>query len=217
MSEVIFDPDKEYGFTVRVGSVSKLPPWDRFRYDKIKYIADNCNNVIDFGGAIRSLIEIVHFRNYTTVDIDHGCNPDIVADICDLHMIADESVDGIICSAVLEHVYDPFKAVEEIFRVLKKGACLYVYIPFIFKHHRSSRCEDYWRFTKDGLKYLFLEKTHFSSMTYEPVRYRSETIMNLTRHFGKKSLFHNLIGRHLYKGASLDDSMTSGFNIFLIK
>src|SRR5262245_39719920 len=46
-----------------------------------------------------------------SVDIDPDAKPDIVGDVHDLHMIPDNSADGVFTSSVLEHVRDPWKAV----------------------------------------------------------------------------------------------------------
>lgn len=49
-----------------------------------------------------------------------GRNVDIQGDLIHLP-IKDESVDTIVCTGVLEHVSDPHKAVEEIYRALSAG------------------------------------------------------------------------------------------------
>jgi len=61
-------------------------------------------------------------------------NVDIIADAHRLPY-ADSSVDGIYCSAVMEHLYDPPKAVAEMLRVLKSGAVAYVRTPFLQPYH----------------------------------------------------------------------------------
>lgn len=221
------DPKKNYGFSIKTNSTDRLPRWDRFYFEKMKYMAENCECVLDFGGSVRSIKEIVHFKKILTVDIMPEINignpvldikPDIVADICNLHMFKDNSVEGVICDSILPYVYDPFTAVEELHRILKKDGKLFVKVHFLFGYGPCPGVyKDYWRFTKDGIKYLFLERTKFSKMEYEPVRYSVETILNLNRHFGKYSLFHELFGKNLFKMAKYNDRNTSGFNIFLIK
>ncbi len=219
MSSFNFDINKDYGFTDRVNSLEELREWDLFRFNKIKQISEECTEVLDFGAASRCLSEILPFRNYKSIDFCAAFKPDIVADICDMYMIKDEEYSGVICSAVLEHVYNPFKAVEELYRIMKKDGYLYVYVPFLFKYHapKSGEFKDYWRFTKDGIHHLFMEHVKFSSMEYAPIRYEKETIMNLTKLFGKRSLFHKIIGRKLYKNAQYTDEMVSGFSILCRK
>ncbi|MBI5779284.1 MAG: methyltransferase domain-containing protein [Planctomycetes bacterium] len=55
--------------------------------------------------------------------------PDIVGNAQDLHMLADNSVDFVIFSHVLEHLPNPLKALKEFHRVLKPGGILYLGIP----------------------------------------------------------------------------------------
>jgi len=47
----------------------------------------------------------------------------------DLSRFKDETFDVVICAEVLEHLYDPFKAVEEAHRVLKKGGLYITTVP----------------------------------------------------------------------------------------
>ena len=59
--------------------------------------------------------------------------------------LEDNSVDGIICLAVLEHIYDYDKALSEFYRVLKPGGTLVISAPFLYGFH-AAPC-DYFRFT----------------------------------------------------------------------
>jgi predicted SAM-dependent methyltransferase len=75
-------------------------------------------------------------RNYKpdgflTVDIDPTHQPDLVADVTDLHMLAEGSVEEICASHILEHLAWPlaFKALGEWARVLRVGGVLRVAVP----------------------------------------------------------------------------------------
>lgn len=61
-------------------------------------------------------------------------NVDIVADAHQLPY-ANDSVDAIFCEAVLEHLEDPRKAVEEMFRILKPGGKVIAITPFLQAFH----------------------------------------------------------------------------------
>ena len=65
----------------------------------------------------------------------------------------------VITQEVLEHVQDPFKAISEIYRVMKPGGILYCQLPFIIGYHPGPT--DYWRFTKEGISEL-ITRTGFS-------------------------------------------------------
>lgn len=87
-----------------------------------------------------------------TLNIDDFVNVDIVADAHRLPF-KDNSVDSIICIAVLEHVYDPEIVVSEMIRVLKPGGYLYAEVPFIFFFHGYPN--DFKRYTLEGMRRLF--------------------------------------------------------------
>ncbi|BFP39811.1 class I SAM-dependent methyltransferase [Flavobacteriaceae bacterium GF1] len=57
--------------------------------------------------------------DYVTTDLNSPL-ADIKADICNLPF-EDESFDVILCNHVLEHIPDDKKAMEELYRILKKG------------------------------------------------------------------------------------------------
>lgn len=78
---------------------------------------------------------------------------DIVADITDFVPMEDNSVDFIICTAVLEHVKDPQKVVAEMHRILRTGGEAWVDIPFMQPYHKAP--DDFQRFTISGIKHLF--------------------------------------------------------------
>jgi len=67
--------------------------------------------------------------------------------------VTNTSFDCVLCSAVLEHLEEPEKALRECFRVLKPGGKAIYLVPFIWHLHEQPR--DFYRFTKYGLHYLF--------------------------------------------------------------
>lgn len=69
-----------------------------------------------------------------------------------------ETFDSALCTAVLEHLEEPEKALQECLRVLKPGGYAIYSVPFIWHLHEEPR--DFYRFSRYGLKYLF-EKTGF--------------------------------------------------------
>lgn len=65
----------------------------------------------------------------------------------------DESFDCILSTAVLEHLEDPKRALDEACRVLKPGGYAIYTAPLFWHLHEEPR--DFYRYTKYGLEYLF--------------------------------------------------------------
>ena len=65
------------------------------------------------------------------------------------------SFDSILCTQVLEHVYDHHTMVKEVFRVLKSGGHIMLTVPFVWELHEEPH--DFFRFTPYSLRTLFEE------------------------------------------------------------
>ncbi len=83
--------------------------------------------------------------------------------VCDAHDIPfeDETFDGVIVQAVLEHVADSNRCVEEIHRVLKMDGVVYADTPFMQQVHAGGH--DFTRFTHVGQRRLFRKFEEVSS------------------------------------------------------
>ena len=99
-------------------------------------------------GAILSMdkIELVE------TDVAFGPRTQVVCDAHDLPF-ADRSFDGVVIQAVLEHVVDPYRCVEEVYRVLKDDGLVYAETPFMQQVHLGRY--DFTRFTHLGHRRLF--------------------------------------------------------------
>jgi SAM-dependent methyltransferase len=84
-------------------------------------------------------------------DIDKKADVDV---FCDAHQLPlkNESFDGLITTAVLEHVLYPEKVVSEMVRVLKLGGFIYSEIPFLQSVHEGAY--DFTRYTMSGHRRL---------------------------------------------------------------
>lgn len=85
------------------------------------------------------------------VDVDLAADVDICCDAHDLPF-ADRSFDAVVTTAVLEHVLDPNRVMEEIARVLRRGGLLYSEIPFMQQVHEGAY--DFTRYTLSGHRRL---------------------------------------------------------------
>jgi SAM-dependent methyltransferase len=91
------------------------------------------------------------FPNRVAVDIRRGTGVHLLSDAHAL-ALADSTFDVVICTEVLEHLREPQRAVDEMYRVLKPGGTLLLTTRFLFPIHDAPH--DYFRFTKYGLQYL---------------------------------------------------------------
>jgi SAM-dependent methyltransferase len=81
-----------------------------------------------------------------------GATLDFVGDLCAGTDIPDELAGTVLLFNVLEHVYAPWLAVDEAYRVLQPDGLLLGSVPFRTAIHRHDK--DYWRVCPDGLAYL---------------------------------------------------------------
>jgi ubiquinone/menaquinone biosynthesis C-methylase UbiE len=119
--------------------------------------------VLDTGGGARFGKWLSQYKelfincDYKTFDFDSSTGADIVGDIHALPL-PNASIDGIICSSVLEHVREPRQAMAEMTRVLKKGGVMYFYMPSTYPYHaRKGHYPDYWRCFSDTIDEFFSE------------------------------------------------------------
>lgn len=90
---------------------------------------------------------------YFGIDLSRGGNS--AADACGSALqlpLLTESLETVLCTQVLEHLPDPKQAVQEMYRVLKKGGHLILTAPMVWELHAEPF--DYFRFTRYGLETL---------------------------------------------------------------
>jgi uncharacterized protein YbaR (Trm112 family) len=107
------------------------------------------------GGVLGEGMEaIVGNPRFEVIETDVSFGPRTKL-ICDAHDIpyADGYFDAVIAQAVLEHVADPFRCAEEIYRVLRLGGLVYAETPFMQQVHMGPY--DFTRFTHLGHRRLF--------------------------------------------------------------
>ena len=93
----------------------------------------------------------VFFPNRVALDIRQGVGVQVIGDAQALG-IADHVFDVVLCTEVLEHLPEPQRAIDEMFRVLRPGGTLLLTTRFLFPIHDAPH--DYFRFTKYGLRHL---------------------------------------------------------------
>src|SRR3954447_14173811 len=125
--------------------------------------------VMDVGAKDARYRRHVRATEYLTLDVRTDVGADIVGDLHDVPR-ADASLDIVIATEVLEHCYDPARAVGEIHRMLRPGGVCVLSTRFIHPYHPDPK--DYFRFSSDGLQYLFRE---FSEVEIIPLGNRLQS------------------------------------------
>jgi len=150
---------------------------------------------------------------YYCLDILTEGKPHILGDAHELP-IKNESIDGIICLAVLEHILDPQRAVNEMYRVLKKTGIAFLYVPFLYPYHADSFMKDYHRFTIDIILYMFKD---FDEITIQPGENFAKTSLRFMTAFAYRNhlKFLEKSLEYIFKHISRFDLVknTTGFNI----
>lgn len=135
-------------FSPGLSCVRKLTPQDAVsRVFKVDNRKDHI--VVSVGSGTKRI-----GRGVINLDIYPLKNVDVVADIRKLPF-KDGSLDMVVCEAVLEHVPEPDTVIKEISRVVKPDGYVYVSVPFLYPFHASP--DDYYRWSRNGLRQAFSE------------------------------------------------------------
>ncbi|TAK24071.1 MAG: class I SAM-dependent methyltransferase [Chloroflexota bacterium] len=150
---------------------------EAFRAEKLQAIGAARRRILDIGRGARHDESLFAGSEYRVVSIDPGDRPDFLHDLCTMDAIVPAAAfDVVLCIAVLEHVYDPFRAIGQVWRALEPGGLFFGYVPFLYGYHAASTYRDYYRYTEQGLAYLLREFTEIEIAT---VRGNLSTLANL--------------------------------------
>ena len=194
-----------------------------FRNEIIDKIKNNMS-VLDIGKSMREDFNKIKCKEIKTLDINIFQDyPDIQLDLSEEFEIEKtelyERFDVIICLAVLEHVYNPFIAIQNLKKMLTHNGIIFCYVPFLYHYHapRDLYFQDYYRYSKDGLAYLLKD---FKDVKIYPVRGRLSSAMHIL--FGsmwkktfEKLKFNLFLDRFFSKNKN--SMQTGGYNFIAIK
>jgi SAM-dependent methyltransferase len=111
---------------------------------------------LDLGADKSPYRDLLVSRGYDvkTLDIttDHGAD---YAGTAEATGLPDESFELVLCTQVLEHCMNPWKAIGEIHRILKPGGHAVLSAPHVWFYHPHPT--DHWRFTQEGMAQLCRE------------------------------------------------------------
>jgi len=119
--------------------------------------------VVDYGAGDRPYEEMLRtkYQRYLAADhvathssFYHGKMPDILLKGASLPL-GDSSVDCVILTEVLEHIYEPRSVLAELRRVLKPGGRLLGTVPFAIQQHDEPY--DFHRYTYFCLDKMFVD------------------------------------------------------------
>ena len=177
------------------------------------------DSVLDLGKGMREKFNMIDCSKLETLDVnEYDDYPDIICDLCgEINDDLKNRYDKIICLAVLEHVYNPFKAIENITKLLKDGGKVYGMVPYLYHYHAPNdlKFQDYFRFSKDALSYLFKD---FKEVELYPIRGKLSTSLNiLLEGKWKKYIEKTKINLFFNKFFNKNLDQCSGYNFILKK
>lgn len=136
--------------------------------DYLRTIDVKADAVLDVGGLqnpIRSRVHSWEVKKYKIFDVVEEMNEEKADYVGDLsrslqyHKKINElegEFDVIFCLEVMEYVFDPLTALENIQGFMKSGGVAYISFPFVYPMHPPLGT-DYLRYTQDGVEKLLEE------------------------------------------------------------
>ncbi|RDX35488.1 SAM-dependent methyltransferase [Arcobacter sp. HD9-500m-PIT-SAG03] len=167
----------------------------------VKYIYGKC---IDIGSGCSPYKKFILNNVSEFISVDKGSvhkhmfqtsqEKFIDADLKDLPF-ENNSLDTIILTQVLEHIDEPFKALVEIKRVIKKDGIIILSVPFIYQAHATPY--DYFRFSEYGLKKI-CQDYNFEILEFHHQGYLGTTLISILNGFiwelaSKRKILRNTI------------------------
>ncbi len=165
---------------------------DRYLLDKQirKFSHYIKGKVLDVGaGEFNRYSGYFKYSEYVRMDPRHVEHADVVGS-ADNIPLPDESFDSVVCTQVFEHLENPQKSAEEIYRVLRKGGYVLLTVPQMNELHEEPY--DFFRYTKFGLKSMF-EKPGFEVVEIDQRGgyYSTMAQMRIRHAIDKYSLYKN--------------------------
>ena len=190
---------KEKNFSLKFKKKKNFT-WRELNYIKTKNWLKKINSsaiCLDLGCGPMTNKEL--FSNHKDTIFMDGAKFDNVNIVCNFEKkipIKDNSIDFILLSNVLEHIFYPENLLSEINRILKTGGKCLILVPFIIKLHLEPH--DYHRYTKHALKRL-LELAKFKKFKIEEMGSHSNIIQNFLKLDRKLNLHENLLSKLVIK------------------
>ena len=194
--------------TLRIASVNRLT-LDRVLIGQFRRLKPGV--VLDVGAKGAPYERYVPATRYMRLDINPSRPADIHCDLHELHWEPDY-FDTVLCLEVLEHLYDPQRAIDRIFDVLKPGGVCLLSTRFLYRYHPDP--EDHYRFTWDSLRRLFRRFRHVEVFHHGN---RLHTIWELINAGGRSRVVLNLLNPLIALAPSGNTRFPLGFVVYAEK
>lgn len=151
------------------------------------------DSVFDIGGKENPIYKRTRnwdVKNYTIFDL-----PDYDLNLDWKNKPKVPEADIIFCLEVFEYLWQPFIALKNIYRLLKKGGIFYCTFPFVYPLHNPKEF-DYLRYTKNGIEKL-LEEAGFIDWKLTSRIDKSGLLQSFYQESGMhcaKGELHNVVG-----------------------
>ncbi len=134
--------------------------------------------VLDIGAGKGPYRKFLECEKYVLLDVENrsGNSDTIIANLNEKVPLADNSVDCVLCTEVLEHIKQPQHAVNEIYRILNKDGVLVLTTPAAWPLHEVPN--DFFRYTRYGIEHL-LKEAGFETIKIKPSNSYPYTIAQL--------------------------------------
>lgn len=154
----------------------------------------------DVNGSYRSLFQN---PNWTTCGLDIAAGPNVDVVSKSLYEFGlDKQFDVVVTGNCLEHVEAPWKLIQEIHNVTKKGGLVCIITPLTLPEHRYPL--DCWRILPDGYRYMLEKECDFTIL--ETKINRSKPRYKL-KHAKRTSRFAiKFIRKYYFENINIDDT-----------
>ena len=194
--------------TLKIRSVNRLT---LERELKRQFQRLNRGVVLDVGAKAAPYERYVRAERYVRLDIDPAKKPDIC---CDLHELKwdGDPFDTVLAIEVLEHLYDPQRAIDRIYDALKPGGVCILSTRFLYRYHPDP--QDHYRFTWDSLKYLFRNFRHVEVVHHGN---RAQVIWEMINAGGRTRVVLNIFNPLIARLSSKQTKFPLGFVVYAQK
>lgn len=155
----------------------------RALYKAIKQYASDISHgvLLDFGCGSKPYRNLFSVEAYIGMDVENPGHPHDNEDV-DIYYdgktipFPNNHFDSLLCSEVLEHVFNIDDTLSELNRVLKPGARGLITVPFVWNEHEVPN--DYGRYSIFGLTFL-LAKHGFRIIKFTKTTHFAETVIQM--------------------------------------